>query len=159
MKRYLDFLVKRQKLGTANIGWNNIVYSLLEYPDGDSNGDSNTPAMGTAMGTILNKDKKEKKDKSFQKPTPEEVEQYCKERSNNIDPIRFVNFYESKGRKVGNQSMKDWKACIRTREQKNKPPEPQTQEDYIKAFKEIWLVQFRKRYWQDKANEIMQVAI
>lgn len=39
------------------------------------------------------------------------------------------------------------------------PTEPQTQEDYIKVFKEIWLVQFRKKYWQEKANEIMQVAI
>ena len=36
---------------------------------------------------------------------------------------------------------------------------PQTQEDYIKIFKEIWLLQFRKKYWQDKANEIMLIAI
>ena len=101
----------------------------------------------------------DKKNVVFKKPTIEEVEQYCKDRSNKVDPIRFVNFYESKGRKVGNQRMKDRQACVRTREQKDKQPEPQTQEDYIKVFKEIWLVQFRKKYWQEKANEIMQVAI
>ena len=56
----------------------------------------------------------------FKKPTFEEVKSYCDERCNNIDPQHFIDFYESKGWKVGNQSMKDWKACIRTWETKDK---------------------------------------
>lgn len=56
----------------------------------------------------------------FQKPTLEEVENYCKERNNNIDAQHFIDFYESKGWKVGNQPMKDWKACMRTWESKDK---------------------------------------
>ncbi len=56
--------------------------------------------------------------KRFVKPTLEEVTTYCKERKNNVDPQRFIDFYESKGWKVGNQPMKDWKACVRTWEKR-----------------------------------------
>lgn len=56
----------------------------------------------------------------FKKPTLEEVEAYCKERGNQVNAERFMDFYESKGWKVGNQPMKDWKACIRTWERKDK---------------------------------------
>ena len=58
--------------------------------------------------------------KRFVKPTLEEVKEYCLNRKNNIDAQQFIDFYESKGWKVGNQSMKDWKACVRTWEQRNK---------------------------------------
>ena len=58
--------------------------------------------------------------KRFVKPTLEEVEEYCLNRKNNIDAQQFIDFYESKGWKVGNQPMKDWKACVRTWEQRNK---------------------------------------
>lgn len=57
--------------------------------------------------------------KRFQKPTIEEIASYCKERNNNINPQQFFDFYESKAWKVGNQPMKDWKACVRTWESRN----------------------------------------
>lgn len=60
------------------------------------------------------------KEKKFTKPTLEEVQAYCKERNNNVDAERFIDFYTSKGWKVGNQPMKDWKACVRTWEKPNK---------------------------------------
>ena len=63
------------------------------------------------------------KRKRFEKPTLEEVEAYCKERENNINAQSFIDFYESKGWKVGNQPMKDWKACVRTWEHKNQERE------------------------------------
>lgn len=59
------------------------------------------------------------KQKRFVKPTLEEVEDYCKERNNNIDAQRFINYYESNGWKVGKNPMKDWKAAVRTWEGKN----------------------------------------
>ena len=65
-------------------------------------------------------DIKENIKEKFKKPTLEEVESYCKERKNNVDPERFIDFYESKGWKVGKTPMKDWKACIRTWESKTK---------------------------------------
>jgi len=58
--------------------------------------------------------------KVFVKPTVEEVEAYCEERNNSIDAEMFIDFYESKGWKVGNQPMKDWKAAVRTWEKGGK---------------------------------------
>lgn len=54
----------------------------------------------------------------FKKPTLEEVKQYCDERKNNINPQKFIDFYQSKGWMVGKNKMKDWKACIRTWEKR-----------------------------------------
>ena len=58
----------------------------------------------------------------FTPPTLQEVTDYCLERGNGVDPSRFINFYASKGWKVGNQPMKDWKACVRTWEQRDRKP-------------------------------------
>lgn len=62
--------------------------------------------------------------KVFKKPTLEEVKSYCKERKNSVDAQRFIDFYESKGWKVGTSPMKDWKASVRTWE-KRQTPQPQ----------------------------------
>lgn len=50
----------------------------------------------------------------FTPPTLEQVQAYCRERGNSVDAQKFVDFYTSKGWKVGNQSMRDWKAAVRT---------------------------------------------
>jgi len=52
--------------------------------------------------------------KRFCKPSLQEIINYCNLKAYNIDPENFLNFYESKGWKVGNQPMKDWQACVRT---------------------------------------------
>jgi hypothetical protein len=52
--------------------------------------------------------------KRFKKPSVEEIESYCKERSNSVESEKFFNFYESNGWKVGKNGMKDWKASVRT---------------------------------------------
>lgn len=56
----------------------------------------------------------------FKKPTLEEVEEYCKERNNGINAESFIDFYESKGWKVGKTPMKDWKAAVRNWERNRK---------------------------------------
>ncbi|WP_306767699.1 replisome organizer [Agathobacter rectalis] len=60
------------------------------------------------------------KTKHFIPPSVEEVEQYCLERSNNIDAQSFIDFYESKGWMIGKNKMKDWKAAVRTWERSRK---------------------------------------
>lgn len=60
------------------------------------------------------------KTKRFIPPSVEEVEQYCLERSNNIDAQSFIDFYESKGWMIGKNKMKDWKAAVRTWERSRK---------------------------------------
>ena len=57
---------------------------------------------------------------SFEKPTVAEIAAYCSERKNGIDPQAFFDFYESKGWKVGAVKMKDWRASVRTWEQRHK---------------------------------------
>ena len=64
---------------------------------------------------------KEKRER-FSPPSVEEVSDYCKERHNSVDAQRFVDFYASKGWKIGQNPMKDWKACVRTWEQRDKTP-------------------------------------
>ena len=64
----------------------------------------------------------DKKTRRFTPPSLQEVTDYCRERRNGISPQSFINFYASKGWKVGNQPMKDWKACVRTWEQRDQKP-------------------------------------
>lgn len=56
----------------------------------------------------------------FVKPSVEEVKAYCEERNNGIDAEAFIDFYESKGWKIGKDSMKDWKAAVRNWERSKK---------------------------------------
>ena len=53
------------------------------------------------------------------KPSLEEIQKYCDERNNGINANSFYNFYESKDWFIGKNKMKDWKACVRTWEQRN----------------------------------------
>ena len=54
------------------------------------------------------------KRKTFTKPTIDEIQDYCIERNNNVNAEHFFDYYESNGWKVGKNSMKDWKAAVRT---------------------------------------------
>lgn len=60
-----------------------------------------------------------KKRKRFEKPTLSQITQYCLERNNNVNAEQFYDYYESNGWKVGKNSMKDWKAAVRTWEKNN----------------------------------------
>jgi len=62
----------------------------------------------------------EEKPKRFVKPTIEQLEAYMEERGMNNVANRFYDHYESNGWKVGKNSMKDWKASVRTWEQNHK---------------------------------------
>ena len=72
-------------------------------------------------GAELEKEYKNKNEnkKYFVAPTLEEVQAYCEERNNNVDAQRFIDYYTSNGWKVGKNSMKDWKAAVRTWERNN----------------------------------------
>lgn len=114
--------------------------------------DNNRQRSSTFVNVPAQKEKEKEKEnnkesvrekeplKRFTPPTPEEVAEYCRERGNKVDPERFVNFYASKGWKVGNQAMKDWKAAVRTWENEDRqkgqktpktmPSHEYTQRDY-----------------------------
>ena len=82
-----------------------------------------TPMLQSGYGEIekeleIEKDSSAKstttKRKRFEKPSISDIKQYCMERNNNIDASQFFDYYESNGWKVGKNSMKDWKAAVRT---------------------------------------------
>lgn len=78
---------------------------------------------------------KESKKKSFKKPTIEEIQDYCKERNNSINADAFYDFYESKNWYVGKNKMQNWKAAIRTWEQRDtKTTKKQKEDEVIKRF-------------------------
>lgn len=72
--------------------------------------------------------------KRFIPPTVDEVSAYCQERGNSVDPQRFVDYYSSNGWMVGKNKMKDWKAAVRTWEQKEKSyarPAPKSSNPFL----------------------------
>lgn len=71
------------------------------------------------------------KRKCFAPPTVDEVRAYCQERGNNIDPQRFVDFYESKDWHIGKDKMKNWKAAVRTWESRDKQTTPKQPNEKI----------------------------
>jgi len=78
-----------------------------------------------------------KESKRFTPPSLEEVAGYCFDRNNGVDPQRFVDFYSSKGWKVGNSPMKDWKAAVRTwerREDKRQDQKPVIKKNAFTRF-------------------------
>ena len=56
----------------------------------------------------------------FTPPTVEAVAAYCSERNNGISPQAFVDYYAARGWKLGKEKMKDWKAAVRTWENRRK---------------------------------------
>ncbi|WP_240993205.1 DUF6291 domain-containing protein [Berryella intestinalis] len=63
----------------------------------------------------------------FTAPTPAEVSDYAAERGIAIDAERFCDFYASKGWRVGNSPMRDWRAAARNwaaRDGASAPPGP-----------------------------------
>ena len=80
----------------------------------------NEPDNNTSFNTTFNNtnEYREKSGKPtrtrFIPPSREEVQAYCKERNNNVDAERFVDYYTSNGWMVGKNKMKDWKSAVRT---------------------------------------------
>ena len=62
----------------------------------------------------LTTNKNDKKEKKFIIPTFNDVLVYCMQNDLEVDGIKFINFYESKGWMIGKNKMKDWKAAVRT---------------------------------------------
>ena len=99
------------------------IYELL--PSGNK---LDTPCIRTVSDLEaqirLDKTRVEKKTRApssrrFTPPSVDEVAAYCRERRNAVDAQRFVDFYASKGWKVGSAGMKDWHAAVRNWERQD----------------------------------------
>lgn len=76
----------------------------------------------------LGEDKKEKKGGRFTPPSLEDVTAYINEKGIVLDPEAFIDFYTSKGWKVGSSTMKDWQAAARNWARRDKQNEPKKSE-------------------------------
>lgn len=103
-----------------------LVYPHVEKPN----------ILNTNNNKILNiQNTNGTKEARFKKPSVEEVRSYCIERDNGIDPETFINFYESKGWKVGRSPMKDWRAAVRTWEKRH-PKKADKSNEFLKLLNE-----------------------
>jgi len=68
----------------------------------------------------IDKESNKSKTVRFTPPSLEEVKEYLNERGSTISAEYFIDFYESNGWKVGKNKMKDWKATIRSWENREK---------------------------------------
>ena len=67
------------------------------------------------------------------KPTVEEVAEYCRERGNSIDAQEFVDYYQSqKWTKANGRPLADWKAGVRywERKERNKKPKQEREQSF-----------------------------
>ena len=60
----------------------------------------------------------------FTPPSFAEVELYCGQRGNGIEPRRFLDWCEARGWKVGGQTIRDWRALIRRWEKHEREASP-----------------------------------
>ena len=90
---------------------------------------------------------KTRRERRFTPPTLEEVASYCSERHNSVSPSMFIDYYEARGWKYGaGKPMVNWKAAVRTWEQKDKertriqggPPGETAAEANARIFDELF---------------------
>ena len=134
-------------------------YQTLGRESGPSEGLTKDQA-GTNQGPQKIKDNKRKRKsrEEFTPPTLEEVEAYCREKNNGVDPVSWWNFYNSKNWMVGKNKMKNWKSAIVTWERRNKPADttpqrPKRTQDEIAAdiahAQGMTLEEFKRAYNYD----------
>lgn len=75
-----------------------------------------------------------KKTSRFTPPSLQEVTDYCKERSNNVDSSSFIDHYSASGWMRGKTKVKDWKACVRTWEKNSTQPASQQERKKPRGF-------------------------
>jgi len=62
-------------------------------------------------------------------PDLKEIQEYCQERHNNVNPKRFFDYYQANGWRVGKNPMIDWKAAVRSWEENGYDAKKQQEPD------------------------------
>ena len=138
LERNTEKYQKRVETNKKNIAkrWNNDDTKNTNGNDGiqnDTNDTNGNDSDSDSVSDSVNENdlKENTKRKVFTKPTVEEVKAYCVERKNNVNPDKFIDFYESKGWLIGKNPMKDWKACVRTWEKGGSSPPNKPSSVYV----------------------------
>ena len=107
------------------------------------------------MTNIYRENRNDSKNR-FVVPTVEEVAAYCRERGNSVDAQRFVDFYTSKGWRIGKEPMRDWKACVRTWERNGRDRVEVSGTGGGKPAKTVAAQQYSQRDYSDEDEEAFQ---
>lgn len=119
---YTETKYKEEK-ATLSFDENNAYTQTVSLPPVDD------PSTQVRLGKGSLGKEKEQADKPprarrFTPPTVEEVTEYCRERGNGISPDAFIDYYTARDWTLGKgQKMKDWKAAVRTWENRRKETE------------------------------------
>lgn len=119
-----------------------------------------TPTEDKIREDKIREDKGEKR-KRFIPPSISEIQNYCSERHNKINPQVFLDFYASKNWYVGKNKMTDWMAAIRTWESNdrqggngngnNRPGFKQRGREEVSPESERTLDEINRRYREAQA--------
>lgn len=102
----------------------------LEKPMLEKDIQLNTNIINNLNNKELN-NKKENIKERFIKPTLEEIQEYCKERNNNVNAKQFYDFYEvSNWKDSEGKQVKNWKQKVITWEGSKKKNTTKKQEDF-----------------------------
>ena len=83
--------------------------------------------------TRSDQNRKEKKGR-FSPPSCQQVREYLKERNiTTFNAESFIDFYESKNWMIGKNKMKNWKAAVRTWEQRDRGPDNKSVREILRG--------------------------
>ena len=115
---------------------------LSEFYESDSILTYDKTKLNLATALLEKLEVKYKSNSRFKKPTISEIQAYCKERNNSVDPEQFFDFYECKGWMVGKNKMKDWKAAVRTWERNSNPQKAKSKlEQKMESINQMYMEQ------------------
>lgn len=102
--------------------------------------------------TSTNVDAKESR---FAPPSLQDIQAYCSERNNDVDPEHFLDYYEARGWILSNgKKCRDWKACVRTWEKKEWRTAPSVPHKSINQQNvEAWAKYLGKEITDDKRTD------
>lgn len=100
--------------------------------------------------SLRNDDQKPRQ--AFVPPTVDDVRAYVRQMRYGMDPQAFCDFYGSKGWKVGNSPMQDWKCAVRGWESRDKASRPNRPVN-ADSYGEKWAEKTAARREQHKKEE------
>ena len=136
------------------------IKALDSVPAGKTGEELSDASMDTYIDTTIDtintnnyRENRNDSKKRFAVPTVEEVDAYCRERGNNVDAQRFVDFYASKGWRIGKEPMRDWRACVRTWERNGRDRVDVSGSGPVRPAKTVAAQQYSQRDYSAEDEE------
>ena len=136
------------------------IKALDSVPAGKTGEELSDASMDTYIDTTIDtinannyRENRNDSKKRFAVPSVEEVAAYCRERGNNVDAQRFVDFYASKGWRIGKEPMRDWRACVRTWERNGRDRVDAPGSGHVRPAKTVAAQQYSQRDYSGEDEE------